>query len=299
MYDVIIVGGGAAGLSAALVLGRCRRSVLVIDQGNPRNAPAEAMHGYLTRDGINPLQLLQIGRQEIAAYAVKFIKGEVVDATKRRNGFVAILHDGNRYKARKLLLATGMRDQLPRIDGFTELYGTSVHHCPYCDAWEWRDKALAAYGKGRHAMGLALSLKNWSKDVVLLCDGDCRGLRRYRDAIVRNRIEIYAQPIRRLEGRRGLLRQVIFEDGASLKRDALFFNTGQRQKSSLAAKLGCEYNSKGGVIVDHRERTCVPGVFVAGDASKDVQFVIKAAAEGAVAAVAINRELQDEAGRLL
>lgn len=299
MYDVIIVGGGAAGLSAALMLGRCRRNVLVIDHGKPRNAPAEAMHGYLSRDGINPLQLLQFGRQEIAVYGVKFINAEVIDARKRRIGFQVVLHDRTRYRCKKILLATGMRDQLPRIEGLTDLYGTSVHHCPYCDGWEWRDRALAAYGRGRHGLGLALSLKGWSKDVVLLADGDVTDLSRFRKSIKQHRLEIYPQKILRLEGRRGCLKQIVFADGTTLKRDALFFNTGQRQKSTLAAKLGCEYDRKGGVIVDKRERTCVPGVFVAGDASKDVQFVIKAAAEGAVAAVAINKELQQEEGRAL
>ena len=299
MYDVIIVGGGAAGLSAALMLGRCRRKVLIIDHGKPRNAPAEAMHGYLSRDGINPLQLLQFGRQEIAVYGVKFINAEVVDAHRRRVGFQVTLHDRTRYRCKKILLATGMRDQLPRLEGLTELYGTSVHHCPYCDGWEWRDRPLAAYGRGRHGLGLALSLKGWSKDVVLVADGDVSGLSRFRKTIKQHRIEIFPQKILRLEGRRGCMKQIVFTDGATLKRDALFFNTGQRQKSSLAAKLGCEYDRKGGVIVDKRERTCVSGVFVAGDASKDVQFVIKAAADGAVAAVAINKELQQEEGRVM
>jgi thioredoxin reductase len=299
MFDVIIVGGGPAGLSAALVLGRCRRKILIIDQGTPRNAPAEAMHGYLTRDGINPLQLLQIGRQELNQYDVKLIKGEATDVRKLTSHFTITVHDGSKHKCRKILLATGMRDQLPRLEGFTDLYGTSIHHCPYCDGWEWRGKALAAYGKGKQGLGLALALKNWSEDVVLLCDGDCSGIGRYREKIAEHQIAFFPQKIARLEGKRGCLKQVVFDDGTVLKRDAMFFNTGQRQKSKLAEKLGCEYDSNGGVKVDRRERTCVKGVFVAGDASKDVQFVIKAAAEGAVAAVAINKELQEEAGRVL
>jgi thioredoxin reductase len=299
MYDVIIVGGGPAGLSAALTLGRCRRSVLVIDHGKPRNAPAEAMHGYLTRDGINPLQLLQFGRQEIEAYDVEFIHAEVVDAARRRNGFEVKLHNRQRHRCKKILLATGMRDQLPRIEGLTDFYGISIHHCPYCDGWEWRDKALAVYGNGKHGIGLALALMNWSSDIALLGDGQNATFDRYRKIIAKNRMRIYPHKIMRLEGKRGCLRQIVFADGSTLKRDAMFFNTGQRQKSTLAAKLGCSFDRNGGVMVDRRERTCVPGVFVAGDASKDVQFVIKAAAEGAVAAVAINKELQHEEGRVL
>src|SRR5687767_12385523 len=145
MYDVIIVGGGPAGLSAALVLGRCRRTVLVIDQGKPRNAAAQAMHGYLTRDGINPSDLLHLARRELRRYGVEFRRDEVTQAKRQRDRFEVVTHKRERFRSRKLLLATGIRDQLPRIEGLTELYGISVHHCPYCDGWEWRDRALAAY----------------------------------------------------------------------------------------------------------------------------------------------------------
>jgi thioredoxin reductase len=273
--------------------------VLVIDQGKPRNAFADAMHAYLTRDGINPLRFLEMARRELRPYGVKIRKGEVISAVHRRDHFDVRTHRGATLQCRKLLLATGVRDQLPRVEGIADFYGTSVHHCPYCDGWEWRDCALAALGAGKQGVGLALALKGWSDDVVVLTDGDRTGLSRLRDAIKRFNIRVHSQKIARLQGTRGRLRRIIFEDGTSIARDALFFNTGQRQKSALAEQLGCEFNHKGGVIVDKRERTCVPGVFLAGDASKDVQFVIKAAAEGAVAAIAINRELQEERDRTL
>ncbi|MCI0362677.1 MAG: NAD(P)/FAD-dependent oxidoreductase [Phycisphaerales bacterium] len=299
MHDVIIVGGGPAGLSAALVLGRCRRSVLIIDQGNPRNAAAKKMHGYLTRDGIGPKELLRLGRREIHRYRVEFRRGEVVDAMRGREHFQVRLHDGSRFRSRKLLLATGVRDQLPRLPGLTELYGKSVHHCPYCDGWEWRDRALAAFGEGKRAIGLALSLKTWSDDVVVCTNGQ-RGVRaRFANAIEKHNLRVFEQSIARLDGRAGKLRRIVFADGSSVKRDALFFSTGQRQKSMLAERLGCEFDRKGGVVVDKRERTNVPGLFLCGDASKDVQFVIKAAAEGAVAAVTVNKEFQEEEGRVL
>lgn len=299
MYDVIIIGGGPAGLNAALVLGRCRRSVLVCDHGMPRNAHAHAMHGFLSRDGINPHELLGMGRDQLKPYGVEIVKAEVVDAARSRNSFSIKLHDGKRYRSRKLLLATGLRDQLPRLEGLTELYGTSVHHCPYCDGWEWRDKALAAYGHGKAGLGLALMLKRWSDDVVVLTDGVSVSLNRYRESIKRNNLRVHNQKITRLQGRNGKLKSIIFEDGSAIERQALFFNTDQRQKSDLPEKLGCKFNRNGGVIIDRRERTCVPGLFLAGDASKEVQFVICAAAEGAIAAVAINRELQQEERRTL
>lgn len=299
MYDVIIVGGGAAGLSAALMLGRARRSVLVIDQGNPRNRHADAMHGYLTRDGSNPRDFLDLGRAELRRYGIHFRPDEVIDARKLRARFDVRTHSGERFECRKLLLATGVRDQLPRIEGLREFYGTSIHHCPYCDGWEWRNRRLAAYGHGKAALGLALSLKNWSSDVVVLTDGIRGRLNAYRSMLRRQRIRMHQAKIARLEGERGRLRRVVFGDGTSLERDAMFFNTGQRQKSELAVKLGCEFDRRGGVIVDKRERTCVPGLYLCGDASRDVQFVVQAAAEGAIAAVTINKEFQEEEGRTL
>jgi len=299
MYDVIIVGGGPAGLSAALMLGRCRRRVLVVDHGKPRNAPAHNMHGYLTRDGINPIQFLRTGRDELKLYGVEFRNAEVVEAKRRARHFDLQLHDGAIFRARKVLLATGVRDQLPRLEGLAEFYGISVHHCPYCDGWEWRDRALAAYGDGKAALGLALSLRTWTSDVIVCTDGKTRSLRPFRGALRRHRIKHFPQRIQRLEGKNGRLGRIVFSDGTSVARDALFFNTGQRQKSALAEKLGCEFDRKGGVKVDHRERTCVPGLFLAGDATRDVQFVVCAAAEGAIAATAINKEFQQEEGLVL
>lgn len=300
MQDVIVVGAGPAGLNAALVLARCRRSVLVIDHGKPRNAASHAMHNYLSRDGVNPHELLKLGRAECRGYGVKFIHAEVLDAVRRPAGhFEVKLHDRQRFRSRKLLLATGVRDQLPRIEGLAELYGTSVHHCPYCDGWEWRGKRLAAYGKGKEAVGLALVLKTWSDDILVCLDGQ-GGLRpSHRDAIKREGFDLCEQKISRLAAANGRLHRVEFEDGTSARRDALFFNTGQQQKSTLAERLGCEFDGRGGVKVDRRERTGVPGLYLAGDASRDVQFVICAASQGAVAAVAINRDFQDEAGHVL
>lgn len=286
-------------MSAALVLGRACKRVLVIDQGSPRNAYAKHMHGYLSRDGFNPMKLLKIGRDELARYEIDLLSDEVTGAKRRAKGFEVRTHSRKRFTSRKLLLATGIRDRLPRIEGFTDLYGISVHHCPYCDGWEWRDKRLAAYGDGKSALGLALSLKNWSDDVLICTNGEGRALRPYRDVIRKHQLQVCAEPITRLEGRDGKLRRIVFESGKSIVRDAMFFNTGQRQKSALAQRLGCEFDKKGGVIVDKRERTCVPGLFLCGDASKDVQFVVQAAAEGAIAAVAINKEFQEEQGRVL
>ncbi|HXH07736.1 MAG TPA: NAD(P)/FAD-dependent oxidoreductase [Vicinamibacterales bacterium] len=295
MVDVIIAGGGVAGLSAALVLGRCRRRVLVCDAGRPRNAASRALHGFLTRDGIPPLDLLRLARRELAAYDTVEIRDvEIVDAVRDEDGFLATLATGDRCRARKLLVATGVVDRVPPLEGLAPLYGRSVFHCPYCDAWEVRDQPLAAYGRGRRGAGLALELTVWSRDLVLLTDGpadlDAEAIGR----LARHGIAVRDTPIARLDGRDGRLERVVFTDGTALARRALFLATGQAMQSGLAARLGCELTEKGVVRTAAYEKTRIPGLYVAGDASGMVQLAIVAAAEGAQAAFAINTELTEE-----
>lgn len=293
MYDVIIVGGGPAGLSAALVLGRARRRVLVCDAGRPRNAVSSSLNGYLSRDGIHPGEFLRIGREEIARYGVEFRGIQVADVGCNENSLSVTLLDGTRLEARKVLLATGVRDKLPDVEGAQAFYGRGVWHCPYCDGWELRDQPLAAYGTAMDASGLALSLLTWSRDVVVCSDGDTKFSRRRLRDLKRLNVPIRTERILRLEGK-GRLERIVFAEGPPLERRGLFFNMGQAQRSDLAERLGCGFDTKGHVRTDKRGRTGVKGLFLAGDANGEVQFVVVAAAEGATAAVAINKELQEE-----
>jgi thioredoxin reductase len=291
-YDCLIVGGGPAGLSAALILGRCRRRVLVCDAGMPRNAKAQSIHGVLTRDGLAPAAFLHLAREELARYTtVEFRRTEVTAARCAVDGFEIRCRDGCSFEGRTLLLATGVVDDLPPIEGLFDFYGTSVHHCPYCDAWEWRDRALAVYGRGESAAGLALTLTLWSADIVLCTDGPSKLSTASRRRLARHGIVLRTDPVLRLEGHDGHLERIVFAAGASLARQALFFLSGQYQRSPLPQQLGCRFTSKGAVATARSEATQVPGLYVAGDASKDVQFVSVAAAEGAEAAVAINKML--------
>lgn len=297
-YDAVIVGGGPAGLSAALTLGRCRRRVLVCDAGQPRNASAAAAHGYLTRDGIAPLELLAIGREQLRPYGVEFRRVEVTDAACVADGFDVELEGGTRLRTRKLLLATGVVDHLPNIAGLRELYGRSVHHCPYCDAWEVRDQPLAVYGRGDRGVGLAIALTTWSDDVALCTDGRVRLPSGAQEELDRFGIRVFQERITRLDGTNGILDRIVFASGDALPRRALFFNTGQQHRSPLAVRLGCQMNSRGVVRTRRLEESSVPGLYVAGDASRDVQSVVVAAAEGAKAAIAINKALlADERAR--
>ncbi|MBA3444684.1 MAG: NAD(P)/FAD-dependent oxidoreductase [Gemmatimonadales bacterium] len=292
MYDCLIVGGGPAGLSGALMLGRCRRSVLVCSTGEPRNARSAGLHGYLTRDGIDPTGFLGLARDEVQRYpSVEFLQAEVVDARRTSTGFAITCAGGLQFTTRKLLLATGVVDEIPDIDGLMELYGKSVHHCPYCDGWEWRDQPLAVYGRGEAGSALALALTVWSDDVVL-CTGGTSGLsEKEEEGLANAGIEVREEPVERLEGQDGLLERVVFSEGEALKRKALFFCSGQHQRSPLAEKLGARFNEKGAVDTGTCEATNVPGLYVAGDASKQAQFVIVAAAEGSEAGMAINTAL--------
>jgi thioredoxin reductase len=294
-FDVIIVGAGPAGLSAALVLGRCRRRVVVIDSGKPRNAASHGLHGFLTRDGIAPVEFLKIAREQLHPYdTVEVITATVTDAQRTNRGFEVELPTGQRFSCRKLLLATGVVDELPEIPGVDDFYGRSVFHCPYCDGWEMRDQPLAVYGRGENGSGLALELLFWSKDIVLCTDGPSGLESEDVERLTKYKVDILEDKITGLEGRYGVLEQIVFADQKKLARRGIFFSTGQHQHSDLAEQLGCNFSEEGCVDTGEYESTNIPGLYVAGDASRLVQFVIVAAAEGAQAAVAINKELMKE-----
>jgi thioredoxin reductase len=291
-YDCLIVGAGPAGLSAALMLGRCRRRVLVFDLGEQRNLRSGGLHNYLTRDGIPPAEFLQISRRELAQYpSVEFRQTEVLDAARSPDGFRVVCADGRQVAGRKLLLATGVVDELPALEGLQPLYGTSVHHCPYCDGWEWKNQPIAIYGSAEEGKALALGLTVWSDDLVLCTSGPSGLERSDLEELSREGIEVREEKIARLEGRDGRLERLVFETGESLPRKALFICSGQHQRSALARKLGCRFTPKGAVDTGSCEATDVPGLYVAGDASKEAQFVVVAAAEGAEAGMAINKSL--------
>jgi len=293
MFDVAIVGGGPAGLSAALMLGRCRRRVLVLDLGQPRNRRSQALHGYLTRDGIAPSALIEIGRRELQPYGVDLRPVGLTAAHLVDDHYRISLADGTGEDARYLLIATGVIDDLPAIPGFEECYGRSIFHCPYCDGWERRDRPLAAFGRGAEVAGLALALKTWSAD-ILACTHGAPLERRLRERLARNGIQTRVEPIARIEHADGALRRIAFTSGEALEREALFFATAQHPQSSLAITLGCALNRRGTVKTGSLCDTNIPRVYVAGDASRDAQFVVVAASEGMKAAVAINKALQHE-----
>lgn len=295
VLDVVIIGAGPAGLSAALMLGRCRRRAVVCDRGTPRNAASYALHGFLTRDGIKPTDLLRIGRGELEEYGVPLRNVEVQGVERTRDGFDCVLETGERLESRMVLFATGVRDRLPAIDGLEACYGITVFHCPYCDGWEQRDRQIAVLGRTAGAAGLALALKTWSDRVVLCTNGRARLPVPRRVELDAFQIPVRDERLLRVEHEDGRVRRLVCAGGAHIECDAIFFATGQSPQSDLPARLGCEITRRGVVKTDRLGHTCVPGLYVVGDASRDVQFAVVAAAEGAKAAVAINAALQQQA----
>lgn len=293
VLDVIVIGAGPAGLSAALVLGRIRRRVLVIDSGKPRNAPSAASHSFFTRDGTPPAELLRIGREQLRPYGVEVLDAEVVDAFREGDAFTVVLGDGpdgSRRSARRLLLATGVVDALPDIEGLQDLWGRGVFHCAYCHGWEVRDRPLAVRANGDSAAEIVALVRCLSQDVVLCTDGpaDLGGDRQLLD---RNGVPIREERIVRVEGRDGHLERIVFADGSALPRHALFLPTLPRQHSDLAERLGCELSDFGFVQVNADGLTTTPGVYAAGDLALRRHQVVVASADGAIAGIAINHDL--------
>ncbi|MFL5260409.1 MAG: NAD(P)/FAD-dependent oxidoreductase [Hyphomicrobiales bacterium] len=295
MIDVLIVGGGPAGLSAALVLGRARRSLLICDAGEPRNGNSRGVNGYLTRDGIAPGDMRRIGREELDSYpSVRLEEAWVTDLHHKGSHFEAVLDRGDRVASRKLLLAPGVEPKLPPLARARELYGRGLFDCPYCDGWEIRDQPIAIYGRGGRAKTFALQLLGWTSDIVICTDGPAEFSACDRDELGQLGIRIAEDRLAELESDGELLTAIKFAEGRRLARRALFFVAGSPEPSPLLRKLGCEFDDKGSVRTGSGETTTVPGLFVAGDASRRIDFAIVAAAEGAMAAVSINRELLAE-----
>lgn len=295
-YDVIIVGGGPAGLSAALVLGRCRRRVCLVDAGHGRNERAPTAHGIFTREGASPAELRRMGREQLAAYDVTIHDDEVVGVTPGGPVFTVRTRSGRVLTGTKLLLATGMRDRIPDRPGFDELFGTGVYVCPYCDGWENRDRRLAAYAPADAGPDLALSLLTWSSDVVLVTTGE-RISEEDRAVLHRNGVVVHEDDVRSLDVESGTLRAMVLASGARVERDAIFVKMGEDQAAPFVKQLGCEVTDNNTVCTSHGERAGTPGVFVAGDASYDLQLVSIAVSEGVKAACAINTELRKESQR--
>ena len=299
-YDVVIVGGGAAGLSAALVLGRARRRVVVVDAGRPRNAPAAHMQGFLGSDGLPPAELLAAGRAEVAGYGVHLISGSVLTITPDactptygRRGFDVHLADGQVLRARRVLVTTGLKDQIPDIPGFEERWGRDLLHCPYCHGYEVRDQPLGVLGGSPEALVHAHIVRQWSSDVVYFANGATLTASE-REQLVARAIGIVDEPVARLVVENDRLTGVELTSGAVVPRAAVFVRPTFVANDQLLTDLGCATATNGWVSVDATGATSVPGLWAAGNATNPRAQVITAAGEGSAAAIAINNDLVTE-----
>jgi thioredoxin reductase len=287
-YDVAIVGGGAAGLSAALVLGRARRRVIVIDAGAPRNAPAAHMQGFISHDGTPPADLLRDARAEVLRYGVELVKDRVVHACP---GFGLSLDGGRTVEARQVLLTTGATDELPDIPGARERWGRDFLHCPYCHGWEVRDQAIGVLGTGPQSVEHAHLLRGWSDDVAFFSHTEAVPAEQ-RVALDARGITVVDGPVSELVVAHDRLRAVRLADGRVIERDAVFIRPAViAHVDSPAAMLGCALGPGGLVSTDAEGRTSVAGVWAAGNATNPRAQVITAAGEGSAAAIAINTDL--------
>ncbi|MDX3002262.1 NAD(P)/FAD-dependent oxidoreductase [Kribbella solani] len=304
-YDVIVIGGGAAGLSGALALVRFRRSVLVIDDGTPRNAPADGVHNFLTRDGVPPGELYALGRQEVIGYGGAIAEGTVTSARRDGDGFTVELADGTTYRARRLLVTTGLTDVLPDVPGLPEQWGKDVIHCPYCHGWEVRDQAIGVLATSSMAMHQVQLFRQLSDDVTLFLHTAPEPTEEQWEELAARGIAVVQGKVEQLALANGKLTGVRLEGGVVVPRQALAIQSTVRARADFLADLGLEttlVESNGveigtAVQVDAMGATQIPGVFAAGNVTNPMAQVVPSAAAGLTAAGGINFDLINEETR--
>lgn len=296
MWDAVVVGGGPAGLSAATWLARYRRRTLVLDAGDHRNRRVERAHGYLTRDPVNPRELLATAAEDLAAYrCVERRSEEVVALSGARGRFTVELADGQQVEARRVVLATGVVDAVPDVAGFDDHYGASVFHCPSCDGYEAAGCDVVVLGWSAHVAGFALELLDWAATVTVLTDGHrFEGDTRHRRAMQDHGVKLVEDEAVALLGSRGDLRAVRLGGGSELPCQMAFFSLGHQPRLDLADELGCARTDDGYLVVDECGQTTVAGVYAAGDITPGFQLLQVAAAKGTTAGVGTAMSLRDE-----
>lgn len=292
MLDVVIVGGSSAGLSAALILGRSLREVVVIDDQKPCNRFTRASHGFLTRDGTPPSEMLRIAHEQLERYpSIKIKQATALHIEKVTGGFEIVSSDDSSLQTRMILLATGLHDELPPLPGIERLWGKSVFHCPYCDGYEVKGKAVAVYGADEASLHQVMMLRNLTENLILCTGGAWKPSEPQREKLTRFGIPVVEQRIAAIESSGDQIQSIRFVDGTSIDCDALFIRPKTTHRSSFAYDLGCKVNEQHIVQVDIRGRTTVEGVYAAGDLSSPMRSVAIAVAQGAAAGYGINADL--------
>ncbi|MCL7748262.1 NAD(P)/FAD-dependent oxidoreductase [Halalkalibacter alkaliphilus] len=294
--DVTIVGGGPGGLSAALVLGRSCRSVVLIDSGHPRNEVTYESHGFLTRDGIKPFELREIALEQMKKYDKVTIIDDLVEDVKNEDArFKTTTRTGRIISSRKIIFATGLKEHLPMIRGLKQTYGKSVFSCPYCDGWEHRDLPLAVIGNQKDLIHYIRLIYNWSQDLLVATNGPAELKEKEKKEVAEHGIRLIETEIKEITSTDGLLKEIVFADGETINRKAAFIvNTGAEQATMLPEKLGVTLAENGAFETKEHGKTSVNGLYIIGDAAKRFTGLMGAAAEGYETGVNMNHEFVEE-----
>ena len=294
LLDCAIIGGGPAGLNAALVLGRARRNVIVFDDNQPRNAVTGESHGFLTRDGIKPDEFKAIAQQEISRYpSVAMQQARITEVSKQEDLFQLVADNGAAFQAKNIILATGLKEALPAVAGIHGYYGKSLFSCPYCDGWELRDRPLIVIAEEEQgALHMTRLVWNWSRDLLVCTNGRFNFTDVQKEMLRRKEIQIIEDDITGLFGQNGMMERVVFASHSESKRQGGFVVTKWRQAADFGAALGCDTNAMGGITFDRLGKTSVKGVYAAGEVGFPSQVIV-AAAEGSLAAAGVNMDLTE------
>lgn len=294
-FDVIIVGGSYAGLSSAMALGRSMRNVLIIDSGLPCNQQTPHSHNFITQDGVKPKEIAEIAKTQVLKYdTVKLLNDLAVSGQKTKDGFIITTQTGKEFKAKKLVFATGIKDIMPDIKGFSECWGISVIHCPYCHGYEFRNQKTGIFSNGEKAFHVASLVNNLTDNLTILTSGKAEFNSEQLEKLNKNNIRIVEKEIAEIEHENGHIKNVIFKDGSKMNFEALYSSVPFTQHSDIPTALGCELTEQGYIKVDNFQKTTVKGIFACGDNSTMMRSVAYAVATGGISGSMTNKELTDE-----
>lgn len=294
-FDVIIIGGSYAGLSAAMALGRALRKVLVVDSGKPCNIQTPHSHNFLTQDGKTPREISSLAREQVAKYpTVTFLNDVAVNGHKTEIGFEIQSSSGDTFKSQKLILATGIADTAPNIQGFSECWGISILHCPYCHGYEVKNEKTGILANGDVAFEFSKMIYNWTKDLTLFTNGRSTMTNDQTEKLSEYNVKIVETEIERFEHNNGTIQNLMLKDNSKVAVKAIYAKIPFVQHSNIPAALGCELTEQGHIKVDMLQKTSVPGVFACGDNASPMRSVASAVSSGSVAGAMVNKELIDE-----
>ena len=294
-FDVIIIGGSYAGLSAGMALGRSLRDVLIIDAGKPCNRQTPHSHNFLTHDGKTPAEISEMGREQVEKYdTVKFYNGVVVKTVKNTTGFELETESGEKFNAKKLIIATGMKDVMPDIPGFNECWGVSVLHCPYCHGYEVKNETTGILANGEAAFEFSKMILNWTKDLTLFTNGKSELSTDQTQQLNQYHVNINEDEFEKIEHENGYIQKIRFKNGKEIPLKALYAKIPLTQNFDVSADLGCQLTDHGFIEIDAHQKTSVPGVYACGDNATMMRSVANAVAQGNFAGAMVNKELVDE-----